>query len=251
MSFNNDISAICEYCGVCYESRIILWEGGEHLSGMTNDQKSSLKTFQGNLIHFFGYYDTFMTTFHSNKSSHPLLFNLAVDFDTRAVQVFHQMAYNFIVQLNKASINNTSIRPNRKNEKFIKDLLSGDPKKTLKLVPSRGLARELGMSDIHLRREIYMARQRALNKRPVPKRIQKEIAPTPIDNDKGQESLNTIMDVDIPTCASPASSTTSSYIFPEEFDFIGGEDCLLVEEEENDDGWTVIKGWLNSDLIDY
>lgn len=246
MSIHSDILRICDYCGICFDSRKILREDRD-FGGLNPDQLASLRTFQENIVHFFDYYDKFMSITQT-QSRYFLLFDKFInDFEARAVQVFHQMAQNFAIQFSTSKTLPTSRRGGliRHMNDFMKDLCAGDMKKILKLVPSRELARDLGISDLQLRREIYLARQRVLNKRPVLKHKNKKKKEQEKESETFDQQCKIFDNADIPTCASPVSSIrmSSNMETYHDEDSIGNNELQFVDDS--------LTEWIHSDMIDH
>lgn len=266
-----DYEAVCNYCGVDWASRSIRVPADDFYESLNKDQVKSLRTFQDNLLHFFEHFDTVIRSaavkqaigFNTFES---VLFNrIGKDLEEKGWLVFVKMTRNFIDQLrqhstdtkdsrssnnnNNNSNTNTQQRESQSfNDVIVDNLCDGDLEKALKLVPSRELARQLGVSDQKLRREIYLARQRALNKRPVPKKSSDDASfDDAIPIFAGSVNMPSFMsDINIPTtcaiiptCASPLSSTSSS-----DFDLENSHFQLIESPLE---GW---QSWLNIDMIE-
>lgn len=237
------IEEICKSCGVCWETRVINVSADNfHLSP---NQKHALKTFQMNLLHFFEHFDEFLTI-KSIFKLQTFIETLRKDFEKRAIGVFQSMTRNFIKNLSETAEDDPKSADN-----LIINLCSGDLEKTLKLVPSRDLARQLGISDQKLRREIYLARQRALKKRPKPK-YYSEVSTTSSDDscdildelkNADESKFEGYFDLEIPTCASPISTVSSN---TERFDDVVMEQ---QKEEEVIDEWS-IESLIRSDLYE-
>ena len=282
-----DIKLICEYCGVCLDTRAAR---SIAMEGLSATQLISLKVFQENVVQLLELHNKFLLNvipIPSHSTPFLLSQNISRDFEARAVSVFNAMAWNFVSQLGEVTNKNTG--PNEDEDDFINSLCAGDLKNILNLVPSRKLARDLGVSDSRLRRGIYLARQRVLKKRAIPKKLQllqelqisrDEAKSQGLENQNQSRIENANADpfedffgVEVPTCASPVSSTCTESrietvsdpedgdvmmttadgsainVSSEYIDFID-DDCVIIESED-DSGWTIIKGWLNSDLIEH
>jgi hypothetical protein len=225
------IEEICEYCGVSWGSHAIKVPADVLGEILSQSQAQALGTFQMNLVHFFEHFDGFLNIKLTAFKSQVFINSLKKDFQKRAISVFQLMTRNFIKNLLETANNSKSNENN-----LIENLCSGDLEKTLKFVPSRDLARQLGISDQKLRREIYLARQRALKKRPTPKiylekdlttssttstitaaRTEAEITSSSLVSDIVPKDLKNVdeskfeeyFNLEIPTCASPISDMPS------------------------------------------
>lgn len=124
--------------------------------------------------------------------------------------------------------------------KDIKTLLEIERADARKLVPSRVLAGQLGISDQQLRREIYLARQR-LNK---PKSNQmcgdSEIE---LEESESRNSINI-------TETSTAKSTNDSWIM-QAIDSIPtcASPVRPEEEVDDDDDWLDVEAWLKREMF--
>ena len=283
------IKRICQLCGVCWETRNIQIPASKMIGKLDSNQIVSLGVFQNNVIHFFEHFDNFMkinSTYSVDNC--PLFSGIAKNFEKRATKVFLEMARNFVDQVlqteailgkqHKTSGNECNFGGSI-SDKLINKLCSGDLEKTLKLVPSRELARQMGISDLRLRREIYVARQRALKKRPIAKiktinRANKSEYKT---TDFFSDDFDNYFDIAVTTCASPPSSTQTSISVADEFstfddDGDDGENFIKEYDQEmemevdseiqNDadvkevkvvaeiDGWMNVESWLKSDIFE-
>lgn len=198
---------ICKYCGVCWETHVIKVKADDMGIFLNSTQLAALSTFQNNLVHFFEHFDKFINFEATELKSKIFISKLRRDFEKRAVGVFHLMTRNFVdlILKNHSLMNATITESKAVSGSLIEDLCDGDLEKTLKLVPSRNLARQLGISDQRLRREIYLARQRALKKRPIPKCYMKDESSEEFKS-ADENQFERYFDLDIPTCASPISS---------------------------------------------
>lgn len=261
------VKTICSYCGICWEEGKIKAKS-EDTNDMTKTEKMvALGIFQENLVHFFEHFDKFLQVATVGEfSSWVLTKAICADFEQRAIEVFKAMACNFHDQL---------VKPGRSVESHVADdstgliesLCAGDLERALKLVPSRELARQMGISDQRLRREIYLARQRALKKRPLSKsakrRKQADVdADTDVDtvraDTENEIDYGAYFDMEIVTCASPPSSTTSfasssgNKEFSDDREFGIDDDAMLIEPEDNIgviDEWS-IESLIRSDLFE-
>ena len=239
---------ICNYCGVDWERRCIRIPAESFYESLNPDQVKSLRTFQGNLMHFFEHFDAIINQsfIGFNVTNSIFVKRIRKDLDERAIKVFIKMTHNLIDQLNQHD-NNPQTRESSSNDVIIDNLCDGDLEKTLKLVPSRELARQLGISDQKLRREIYLARQRALKKRSHSQQYSNddnfEIRITKF----GDLILDSINNTNIPTCASPLSSTSndSSRNVLSDFELENSNQFELIESPL--EGW---HSWLNIDMIE-
>ena len=102
------------------------------------------------------------------------------------------------------------------NSAGLKSLLAAKEADVRTLVPSRMLARELGVPDQVLRREIYLARQKAA----MPKSAE-PVEPEECANEEDESFV-------ISTCASP----------------LRREDCVGTDDE-----WLDVEAWLNSEIF--
>jgi hypothetical protein len=263
------IEEICEYCGVSWGSHAIKVPADVLGEILSPSQAQALGTFQMNLVHFFEHFDGFLNIKLTAFKSQVFINSLKKDFQKRAISVFQLMTRNFIKNLLETANNSKSNENN-----LIENLCSGDLEKTLKFVPSRDLARQLGISDQKLRREIYLARQRALKKRPTPKiylekdltsstttstitAARTEAAEIPeitssslvsdivpkdlknVDESKFEEYFN----LEIPTCASPISD------MPSHDDNDGKKLNFNGQDEEMIDEWS-IESLIRSDFYE-
>lgn len=212
-SINNDnlrfkdhqiIREICEYCGICWDTHVIKVSADYFGTFLNPNQMVALSTFQTNLLQFFKIFDNFVNFKPTEFRSKILLNSRTKCFEKRAVGVFQTKTRNFVQSLLEASS-----PVSKSTESLIENLCAGDLEKTLKIVPSRNLARQLGVSDQKLRREIYLARQRALKKRPIPKCASLSDDGIPEEFKEVDESkFEGYFDLEIPTCASPISSSS-------------------------------------------
>lgn len=242
------IKTICEYCGVCWDERKIR-KKPENFDGKTmrTEQLIALKIFQENIIHYLEHFDKFLKVATVGEFSCWFLTkNICADFEFRSIQVFKIMARNFCDQMTgknrKTFVELCSRQQNPVG--LIEGLCEGDLERALKLVPSRDLARQLGISDQKLRREIYLARQRALKKRPMAKSSGDDS-----DTITNQINYGAYFDMEIVTCASPPSSTISS-ISKDYSD----NDQMVIESGTGEssgiiDEWS-IESLIHSDLIE-
>ena len=238
-----------KYCGVDWAGRCIQVPAEEFSDSLNPEQVKSLRTFQDNMLHFFEHFDAVMLStiskeiggFNANESI--FIRRLVRDLEGKGLAIFTKMVHNFIDQFGQARgsppSNNAQIREFQSfNSVIVDNLCDGDLGKTLKLVPSRGLARQLGVSDQKLRREIYLARQRALKKRPLPKK--------PVEGPSDDFMIN-YNELSIPTCASPLSSASSASA-SSEFEFeLGNNNSQFQFIESPLEGW---QSWLNVDMIE-
>lgn len=242
------IKEICKCCGVCWNSHVIKVPADDLNGLLQPHQLMALSTFQTNIVHFFEYFNQFFKLKSTNElGSQIFINNLMKDFEKRAIGVFQTMTHNFI---------NNFMDSAKSNSCLIDDLCSGDLEKTLKLVPSRELACQLGISDQKLRREIYLARQRALKKRPIPKYFYERDSSSSTSSDNSNN--NAILDADegkfeeyfnleIPTCASPISTVSSSS--SEKMSNFDDESMECPQEEGVQAEWS-IESLLRSDLYE-
>lgn len=201
---------ICKYCGVCWDAHVIKVKADDMGIFLNSTQLTALSTFQNNIVHFFEHFDKLVNFESTELKSKVFVNKLMRDFEKRALGVFHLMTRNFVDQILKNhNLMDTHLTESKAvNGSLIENLCDGDLEKTLKLVPSRNLARQLGISDQRLRREIYLARQRALKKRPIPKYYMKEDWHDIPEGFKSadESKFEGYFDLEIPTCASPISS---------------------------------------------
>jgi hypothetical protein len=259
------IEEICEYCGVSWGSHAIKVPADVLGEILSPSQAQALGTFQMNLVHFFEHFDGFLNIKLTAFKSQVFINSLKKDFQKRAISVFQLMTRNFIKNLLETANNSKSNENN-----LIENLCSGDLEKTLKFVPSRDLARQLGISDQKLRREIYLARQRALKKRPTPKiylekdlttssttstitaaRTEAEITSSSLVSDIVPKDLKNVdeskfeeyFNLEIPTCASPISD------MPSHDDNDGKKLNFNGQDEEMIDEWS-IESLIRSDFYE-
>lgn len=263
------IEEICEYCGVSWGSHAIKVPADVLGEILNPSQAQALGTFQMNLVHFFEHFDGFLNIKLTAFKSQVFINSLKKDFQKRAISVFQLMTRNFIKNLLETANNSKSNENN-----LIENLCSGDLEKTLKFVPSRDLARQLGISDQKLRREIYLARQRALKKRPTPKiylekdlttssttstitaartaaRTEAEITSSSLVSDIVPKNLKNVdeskfeeyFNLEIPTCASPISD------MPSHDDNDGKKLNFNGQDEEMIDEWS-IESLIRSDFYE-
>ncbi len=102
----------------------------------------------------------------------------------------------------------------------LKSLLSGKEADVRSLVPSRMLARELGVSDQTLRREIYLARQKAA----MPKHFDEERR----EGQSSDESDRSFVESLTTTCASPVR---------------------MDDDSQEEDEWLDVEAWLNAEIF--
>ena len=249
---NFGIEEICKYCGICWDNHVIKISADDLGKLLDQNQIHALSTFQMNLVHFFEYFDKFLNIKMTEFKSKTFINSLIKDFEKRAVEVFKLMTRNFIKNLLE-----TASDAKANENLIIENLCSGDLEKTLKLVPSRDLARQLGISDQKLRREIYLARQRALKKRPTPKyfferetRIPADEILDEIKNVVDESKFDEYFDLEIPTCASPISEVSSNYnCNSENFDDDVIKECYDKHQQEIIDEWS-IESLIRSDLYE-
>ena len=205
---------VCDYCGVDWNGRCVRIPAEEFLESLNPDQVKSLETFQGNLMHFFEHFDTMSNPNISNEPAAFPVFNInnsifakriLKDFEEKALQVFVKMTRNLVDQLRQQDRNPQKYQTGS-FDAFIENLCDGDLEKTLKIVPSRALARQLGVSDQKLRREIYLARQRVLKKHSLLKEDPSNEDAESNISASDEPMLDSHDDLNIPTCASPLSS---------------------------------------------
>lgn len=172
-------------------------------------------------------------------------------FQQRSLQVLRMMWQNLLEQIHLGNQYNSSPRYSRTEcsssdstgdevelaeddgARPIDKLLGGNTKAALALVPSRELARKLGVSDQKLRREIYLARQRALqtdhNKR-------QRLIHVPINPSRSPVAMAVSDENMCPIHTDIYLSTTSNHA------------ALIVENIIDD--WMDVNTWLCSDIFE-
>lgn len=250
------IKSICNYCGVsCWWGECKSPES--HHLVIPNEYAVALKTFQDNLGHFFEHFHKFFQVAHGVAEFAPwtLTKSFVGDFEKRAIEVFRVMALNLYDQLVKGHVVR-SAAPTTDGFSapcLIENLCEGDLEKALKLVPSRELARQLGISDQRLRREIYLARQRALKKRPMSSKQREQERDQ--EHEEEEEDYGGYFDLEIITCASPPSSTTTTSSSKETAAFPDDVDMNEVQQHDDtgdviNEEWWSIESLIRSDLIE-
>lgn len=212
------------------------------------NQNRALHTFRQNMEHFCQLWTDTTATLVTLQSA-PLIAEIRADLHCRSVDVFCHMCENFLDQMRISSGSFSDTRT-------LVGLLEGDLKGALKLVPSRRLARQLHMSDQKLRREIYLARQRALHKDVAPKRsLSREDRQSDGATEDAVEDFrdDVLMEhISVPTCASPPSASSSVSVSCWSDNELESRVESRVESRApciNDD-WLDIETWLNSELFE-
>lgn len=264
-----DIARVCESCGVIWKDEGKIVVSASEMNGLGKSQANSLSVFQNNLLQLIHLHASFQLKLQKIDSKDFVLYQsfwlrqVNSDFEARLRRVFYEMVRNLLAVLQlqdqqdeEKRLNENSIASNSFNE-----FISGNPEKMLNVVPSRELARKLGLSDQKLRREIYLARQRVLK----PPRSSKERISAAVRSEGFFNGMDSSFPIVIPTCASPPSSTIhsspeSSDDEMEELENVNNYNNTIEQVESNCeetlkisediDGWTSIDTWLKSDMFE-
>lgn len=286
----NLIELIFKKFGVSLQDRKIL-QPAWTFENLNQNQKSDLATFQNNLLCFRDKFSSFIQCVSEYNSIPPLIQSILKEFHKKSVQVIKKMCENLLEQMRWKD---PRLDPTESvDERIIEELFSGNINESLKVVPSRELACQLGISDQKLRREIYSARQRAIlmkgenadggmigkNKKgknkitssPSDSRASSKTAVSVSDEDAAESYFSDFYARDIPTCASPPSSTTQAQSDAEEIgsdnededmemmsvvsifetsDLSPESKVTIIAEVNEVDGWLNIEAWLKSDLFE-
>lgn len=236
-----EIERVSADCGVSWKDGEIKIAAAE-MYDLKEGQVKSLAIFQNNLLNLIQLYTTLQFKIH--QSDGLILYQsnwfhrIQLDYEAKIAQVFYEMVRNLLAVLKMNHNSHQNHQPI--SSTTFNEFISGDPEKTLSVVPSRELACKLGISDQKLRREIYLARQRVLKSREKGK-----------SKDAYVRYFDDFLDANdcivVNTCASPPSSTIHS---ENEETTTTDEEMITTTMSEETDGWTSIETWLKSDMFE-